>query len=138
MRDFTGLDSLISPLFCLLVTVTVWAIERCLPGRDILFFIPKSWRESQPLYQLTDDQAFKDTAADMALPAVPASHGVVGWDSPIAFPAGKDPSVAPAGIDTEDSFDAGSFKKGATAAAGMRPGQTDDSAHGGQQMRGML
>lgn len=112
MRDFTGLDSLLSPLFCLLVLVTVWTIERCLPGRDILFFIPKSWRETQPLYQLTDDQAFRDTQADMP----------------------KDPAVAPELFEDGASFDEGIRNKARAAAAGRRPELADDSAHAGRNM----
>jgi hypothetical protein len=118
MRDYTGLDSLLSPLFCLVVMVTVWAVERCLPGRDILFFIPKSWRDTQPLYQLTDEQALQDTQADMMMPAV---------DS-------KDPAVAPAGFEIDGSITDDGLKKGGSAAAGRRPRLADDSAHAGRQM----
>jgi hypothetical protein len=65
MRDWTGVDSIVSPFFCLLVLVTVWGLERLFPGRDLLFWVPKSWRQTEPLYQLTDDEALADTAADM-------------------------------------------------------------------------
>lgn len=45
MSDWTGLDSLVSPVVCLLVFLTVHFIERgCGAERDILFFLPKSWR----------------------------------------------------------------------------------------------
>lgn len=80
MRDYTGFDSLLSPLFCLVVMVSVWALERCMPGRDILLFIRKSWRDTQPLYQLSDDQALEETRADMMMPDT----------------SNKDPAAAPA------------------------------------------
>ena len=40
MRDWTGLDSLVSPIISLLVLLIVQAFEES--GRDVLFFIPKS------------------------------------------------------------------------------------------------
>jgi hypothetical protein len=124
MRDYTGFDSLLSPLFCLVVMVSVWALERCMPGRDILFFIPQSWRDTQPLYQLSDDQALEETQADMK----------VEIDN-------KDPAVAQAGFEVEScsvdstgdesaSSDVG-VKKG--SGAGRRPMRADDSAHAGRQ-----
>ena len=118
MRDYTGLDSLLSPLFCLLVMVTVWAVERCLPGCDILFFIPKSWRDTQPLYQLADEQALKDTEADMLAAGVDA----------------KDPAVTPAGFEPNGSVTDGELQKAGNAKAGRRPQLADDSAHAGRQM----
>ncbi|KAF8071320.1 cho-1 [Scenedesmus sp. PABB004] len=65
MRDWTGLDSILSPLFCLAVMLIVMSLERLLPGRDLLFFLPRSWRTTEPLYQLTDEQALAETAAGM-------------------------------------------------------------------------
>lgn len=120
MRDYTGLDSLLSPIFCLVVMVSVWAIERCLPGRDILFFLPKAWRDTQPLYQLTDSQALKETAAELA--DVPGSSP--GFDN-------KDPAV---GLESEE-VGGGVKKDGALAVAGRRP-RADDSAHAGKFMFG--
>jgi hypothetical protein len=120
MRDYTGFDSLLSPLFCLVVMVSVWALERCMPGRDILFFIPKSWRDTQPIYQLTDEQALKETA-DMMMPDVD----------------NKDPAAPPAGFELDGSLvvdDVVGLKKGGNAAAGKRPTAADDSAHGGRQL----
>jgi hypothetical protein len=122
MRDYTGLDSLLSPIFCLLVMVTVWSIERCLPGRDILFFIPKSWRTTQPLYQLTDDQALKDIQAEM-------ETSVAGLDPVTAF-GDKDVDVGGEG----DVVGEGGKKDGGSAAAGRRPRVADDSAHAGRHM----
>jgi hypothetical protein len=59
------MDSIISPFFCLAVLVAVWGLERLFPGRDLLFWLPKSWRQTEPLYQLTDEVALADTAADI-------------------------------------------------------------------------
>ncbi|PNW87979.1 hypothetical protein CHLRE_01g009400v5 [Chlamydomonas reinhardtii] len=56
MKDWTGLDSLVSPAFSLFLFVSVSVFERYWPGIDILFFIPKPWRATQPLYQLDLDQ----------------------------------------------------------------------------------
>jgi hypothetical protein len=119
MRDYTGIDSLLSPLFCLVVMVSVWALERCMPGRDILFFIPKSWRDTQPIYQLADEQALKETA-DMMMPDVD----------------NKDPAAPPSGFGVDGSLvdDVVGLKKAGNAAAGKRPTLADDSAHGGRQM----
>jgi hypothetical protein len=124
MRDWTGLDSLLSPIFCLAVMLAVYALERCMPGRDILFFIPKSWRQPEPLYQLTDDEALKETQLDMAAPSA-------GDDS--AHHAGaldKDADVAGAmrvSVEGEEKL------KKAVAAVGRRPRAADDSAHAGKQ-----
>lgn len=128
MRDYTGLDSLLSPLLSLVVMLAVWSLERCLPGRDILFFLPKAWRETQPLYQLADEQALKDTAAELqALPEVPCSSPA---GSGVFFGGdGKDPDgVGGEGVD--------GLKKagGLAAAAGRRPTAADDSAHAGRQL----
>ncbi len=41
MEDWTGLDSLVSPAFSLLVFFLVCLIESRFPGVDILPFIPK-------------------------------------------------------------------------------------------------
>ncbi|KAF6257333.1 Sodium:solute symporter family-domain-containing protein [Scenedesmus sp. NREL 46B-D3] len=111
MRDYTGLDSLLSPVFCLVVMLSVWGLERCMPGRDILFFIPKSWRQPQPLYQLTDDEALKEMQAELA--AAADGDDVAG--------------AMPASIDAEEKL------KRAAAAAGKRPRGADDSAHAGRQ-----
>jgi hypothetical protein len=125
MRDYTGFDSLLSPLFCLVVMVSVWALQRCMPGRDILFFIPKSWRDTQPLYQLGDDQALAETRAYMMMPDT----------------GNKDPAAAPAGFEGDSSSVAstgnelalsdGGVKTG--SGAGRRPMRADDSAHAGRQ-----
>jgi hypothetical protein len=125
MRDFTGLDSLLSPLLSLVVLVTVWALERCLPGRDILFFLPKSWRDTQPLYQLTDDQSLKETASQLqALPEVPGSSPAA---SGVFFGDGKD-------VDADGVGGLQKEGKAAAAAAGRRPTAADDSAHAGRQL----
>lgn len=131
MRDFTGLDSLLSPLLSLVVLVTVWSLERCMPGRDILFFLPKAWRETQPLYQLTDEQALKDTAAELqALPEVPGSSPA---GSGVFFGGGdgKDPDGVVGG---EEGVDGLKKAGGLAAAAGRRPTAADDSAHAGRQL----
>jgi hypothetical protein len=120
MRDYTGLDSLLSPVFCLVVMLAVYALERCMPGRDILFFITKAWRQPQPLYQLTDDEALKETQADLA--AAAAAGDDVG---------SKDADVAGA-VPVSADVDGKMTKKGA-AAAGKRPRGVDDSAHAGKQ-----
>lgn len=63
MADWTGLDSVICPVFCLLVLTTVFFLEKAIgPNRDILFFIPKSWRETEPLYQLDEDSPDADAS----------------------------------------------------------------------------
>lgn len=122
MRDYTGFDSLLSPIFCLVVMLAVSAIERCMPGRDILFFIPKSWRDTQPVYQLTDEQALQDTQADMVMPDVLMDN--------------KDCAVGPAGFEVGSSFvDDGMKKAGDGTAAGRRPQLADDSAHAGKFAR---
>ncbi len=41
LEDWTGLDSLVSPVFCLLVLLAVMGIEHMLPGRDLLWYIPR-------------------------------------------------------------------------------------------------
>ncbi|KAG2486309.1 hypothetical protein HYH03_015013 [Edaphochlamys debaryana] len=69
MEDWTGLDSVISPCFCLLIFVGVSVYERYWPGRDLLFFIPKSWRATQPLYQLEATEVDPDTSRTPALAA---------------------------------------------------------------------
>ncbi|GLI60824.1 hypothetical protein VaNZ11_002935, partial [Volvox africanus] len=66
LRDWTGLDSLISPAVSLLVFVGVALFEHFWPGRDILFFISKTWRATKPLYQ-ADDQVDPDTSRTPAL-----------------------------------------------------------------------
>uniref|UniRef100_A0A383W3V0 Uncharacterized protein n=2 Tax=Scenedesmaceae TaxID=3086 RepID=A0A383W3V0_TETOB len=115
MRDYTGLDSLLCPLFSLVVLLGVMALERCMPGRDVLFFIPKRWKQQQPLYQLADDQALSETAADLAAAA--------------AALADKDVDVA--GVLPGGAGDGGKLKASA-AAAGRRPRDVDDSAHAGK------
>lgn len=54
MRDWTGIDSLVSPAACLLAMALVWAFERIFPQVDLLFFVPKEWRTQEPLYQLDE------------------------------------------------------------------------------------
>jgi hypothetical protein len=124
MRDYTGLDSLLSPLFCLAVMLAVYALERCMPGRDILFFIPKSWRQPQPLYQLADEQALKETRAELAAAAAAADGDVAGGAVKDADVCG----IVPVSVDGEEKL-----KKSAAAAAGKRPRGADDSAHAGKQ-----
>jgi hypothetical protein len=122
MRDWTGLDSVLSPVFCLVVMLTVYALERC-TGRDILFFIPKSWRQTQPLYQLADDEALKETQAGMAAAATAddsAHAGVVDKDADVA-------GAMRVSVEGEEKL------KKAVAAAGRRPRGADDSAHAGKQ-----
>lgn len=114
MRDYTGLDSLLCPLLSLVVLLGVMALERCMPGRDVLFFIPKRWKQQQPLYQLADDEALSETAADLAAAAALADK-----DVDVA-------SVLPGG-----SGDGGKLKASA-AAAGRKPRDVDDSAHAGK------
>ena len=120
MRDYTGLDSIISPLFCLFVMVTVWSIERMCPSRDILFFIPKSWRMTEPLYQLTDGEALKETAGSMQ--AAVAAADTAGMGKDVSDPAGE----------SSDKFDVNESKK-KRAAVGKRPDIRDDSAHAGRR-----
>eukprot|EP00775_Hariotina_reticulata_P010197 gene10197-10358_t len=114
MRDWTGLDSVLSPIFCLAVLVTVWAIELAFPKLDILWFVPKAWRTSEPLYQLADDQALQEVAKDMNMTAADLSLS----------DAGKD-------VDQDTFGQLKGFKKADTAAAG-RPAALDDSAHAGR------
>jgi hypothetical protein len=120
MRDYTGLDSIISPCFCLFVMVSVWALERMFPSRDILFFIPKAWRMTEPLYQLTDDQALKETADSMGPTAANASG--------LGKEVGRD-SVA----EDLDSFDVNGVKDNKGVSLGRRPSIQDDSAHYGRE-----
>lgn len=44
MRDYSGVDSLVSPLASLTVMLLVVAFEHCFPNADLLFFVPKVWR----------------------------------------------------------------------------------------------
>jgi hypothetical protein len=95
-----------------------------MPGRDILFYVPKSWRTSQPLYQLTDDQALQETEASLAAAAAGGGE----------FDMCKDPDVVDgSGLDA-DMFDQGAVKKGGLGVAGRRPEAADDSAHAGRLM----
>lgn len=48
MEDWTGLDSLVSPAFSLLVFALVCLIESRFPGVDILPFIPKVGQTARP------------------------------------------------------------------------------------------
>jgi hypothetical protein len=94
-----------------------------MPGRDILFFVPKAWRQPEPLYQVTDDEALKETQDGMAAPSA-------GDDSAHAGALDKDADVAGAmcvSVERQEKL------KKAVAAAGRRPRDADDSAHAGKQ-----
>ncbi|KXZ46420.1 hypothetical protein GPECTOR_43g856 [Gonium pectorale] len=75
MEDWTGLDSLVCPVVSLIVFMAVVAFEHFWPGRDILFFIPKTWRATQPLYQL--DAEYVDSSRTPALGGDVAFKGTI-------------------------------------------------------------
>ncbi|EFJ45094.1 hypothetical protein VOLCADRAFT_94586 [Volvox carteri f. nagariensis] len=76
LSDWTGLDSLISPVVSLLVFVAVSLFERFWPGLDILFFIPKAWRATQPLYRDDDMEVDPDSSRTPALAVEKAKAGI--------------------------------------------------------------
>ncbi|KAG2422590.1 hypothetical protein HXX76_015918 [Chlamydomonas incerta] len=65
MVDWTGLDSILSPAFSLVVMVVVMAVEKRWPGLDLLWFLPVSWRRSSPLYP-SDDPSVRPWGAKLA------------------------------------------------------------------------
>ena len=63
-RDFTGVDSLVSPIFSLIVFVAVHYTEKY-TGKNVLFFLPDSWTTPAPVVdhsapEADDQEATKD------------------------------------------------------------------------------
>ncbi|KXZ46447.1 hypothetical protein GPECTOR_43g883 [Gonium pectorale] len=96
LADWTGLDSLLSPACSLLTLLGVMAAERRWPGMDLLWFVPKAWRQASPLY-LSDEPSvhagkqlgpspspasetrpyFRRSMAALMMPSVPEEDGSV-------------------------------------------------------------
>jgi glycosyltransferase A (GT-A) superfamily protein (DUF2064 family) len=94
------------------VLAAVWGLERAFPKLDILWFIPKSWRTTEPLYQLSDNEALQEVAKDMKMTAADLSMSDLG----------KDADQDSFNMDLKDN-------KGAHKAAEDRRDRLDDSAH---------
>ncbi|KAI8470481.1 MAG: Sodium:solute symporter family-domain-containing protein [Monoraphidium minutum] len=109
MRDLSGIDSLVSPVASLLVLLAVIAIEAAFPNADLLCFLPKSWRATQPLYQ-TESYTSDDP---------PPGCGVLA-DVRNAFSASSAAAVVAAPVDAKD---VDRFRMDSAAAAAV-----DDTA----------
>jgi hypothetical protein len=138
MRDFTGVDSLVSPVVSLITLLAVYCLDKY-AGVDVLFFLPRKWREPIGVMYPPEEEytVHKEAAAARAAAAAAAGgdgskgskgHAASGDSANALFDAAawKDANAAvppmPAG------GGGGGARAAATIVAAPRP---DDTAHGG-------
>ncbi|KAG2494142.1 hypothetical protein HYH03_007778 [Edaphochlamys debaryana] len=77
LEDWTGLDSLLSPAFSALTMAVVTLAERRW-GTDVLWFVPKAWRQASPLY-LGEDPSVRPAAKQGPSGLAPTASKSRGW-----------------------------------------------------------